>query len=125
MSMCPCGLIKAYKLCCEPLHRGKRHAQTAEELMRSRYSAYVQSKIQYLADTQLDPLDLKQAKKFSKQAKWQKLEVISTQDGQSEDTTGVVEFKAFYRMSGRLEVIHEVSYFEKKELGWLYLRPIE
>ena len=93
--------------------------------MRSRYSAYVQSKIQYLADTQLDPLDLKQAKKFSKQAKWQKLEVISTQGGQREDATGVVEFKAFYRMSGRLEVIHEVSYFEKKELGWLYLRPIE
>ncbi len=36
---CPCGSA-SYDACCGRLHRGEEQAATAEELMRSRYSAY-------------------------------------------------------------------------------------
>ncbi|MFN8363967.1 MAG: YchJ family metal-binding protein [Cloacibacterium normanense] len=35
---CPCCSGKLYEECCEPFHSKKRVSQTAEELMRSRYS---------------------------------------------------------------------------------------
>ncbi len=38
---CPCGLPDPYADCCGPLHDGRAQAVTAEQLMRSRYSAFV------------------------------------------------------------------------------------
>ena len=43
--ICPCGSNVAYNECCLPLIKGDRLALTAEELMRSRYSAYAMKKI--------------------------------------------------------------------------------
>ena len=37
---CPCGSLLAYAVCCGPLLTGERHAETAEALMRSRYTAF-------------------------------------------------------------------------------------
>ena len=45
---CPCGSNVAYNECCLPLIKGDRPALTAEELMRSRYSAYAMKEIGYL-----------------------------------------------------------------------------
>ena len=38
---CPCGSDAEYGVCCGPLHTGESSATTAEQLMRSRYAAYV------------------------------------------------------------------------------------
>ena len=40
MKDCPCGLPSPYADCCGPLIRGTGYADTAEDLMRSRYTAY-------------------------------------------------------------------------------------
>ena len=40
MALCPCGSEKIYTECCEPLIKGDRVAETAEALMRSRYTAH-------------------------------------------------------------------------------------
>ncbi len=40
MKNCPCGSGNAYSDCCEPVIKGSRPAETAEQLMRARYSAY-------------------------------------------------------------------------------------
>ena len=45
---CPCGSGDALHQCCGPLHRGRLKAETAEQLMRSRYSAYVLSEVDYM-----------------------------------------------------------------------------
>ncbi len=45
METCPCGLEKTYSECCEPLINGTRKAETAEELMRARYTAYSRAEI--------------------------------------------------------------------------------
>ena len=54
---CPCGGF-LYSSCCAPLHRGECQAATAEQLMRSRYSAYALGEVEYLLQTQLSPVPL-------------------------------------------------------------------
>ena len=47
---CPCGK-GSYTQCCEPLHLGTAKALTAEQLMRSRYSAFALQQIDYIVQT--------------------------------------------------------------------------
>jgi len=51
MENCKCCSGKAYKECCEPLITGSRKAETAEELLRSRYYAYATTEIDYIFNT--------------------------------------------------------------------------
>ena len=48
---CPCGSSLLFNDCCDPLIQGKVSAQTAEALMRSRYSGYVTGKTEYILST--------------------------------------------------------------------------
>jgi SEC-C motif-containing protein len=47
---CPCGGV-LFSDCCEPFLLGKKPAGTAEQLMRSRYSAYTRNLDAYLLAT--------------------------------------------------------------------------
>ena len=49
--LCPCGTGQSYVDCCGALHSGARTAATAEQLMRSRYSAFAVSDEDYLLRT--------------------------------------------------------------------------
>jgi len=51
MSECPCCSGRNYAECCEPLISGAVAAQTAEQLLRSRYSAHAVGAIDYIVDT--------------------------------------------------------------------------
>ena len=48
---CPCGRSLAYAACCSRWHEGPQYLQapTAEALMRSRYSAFVLGRHDYLS----------------------------------------------------------------------------
>jgi hypothetical protein len=48
---CPCGSGATYVACCAPLHTGTATATTAEQLMRSRYSAFAVRDQGYLLAT--------------------------------------------------------------------------
>ena len=50
-ALCPCGSQISLSNCCLPLLSGQTHAKTAEQLMRSRYSAHVLLQIEYLWQT--------------------------------------------------------------------------
>ena len=51
MDICPCGSTKPYADCCRPLIAGDRRAETAEQLMRSRYTAYVKKELAWLRES--------------------------------------------------------------------------
>lgn len=51
MTTCYCGSEQASTDCCQPLLLGNQHALTAEQLMRSRFSAYCTQQIDYIAQT--------------------------------------------------------------------------
>jgi uncharacterized protein YchJ len=48
---CWCGSARPFESCCGPLLEGRTRAVTAEQLMRSRYTAYVLSDADYLLRT--------------------------------------------------------------------------
>ena len=124
---CPCGTNLNYSVCCEPFHSHKALPETAEKLMRSRYSAYVVGKIDYIAETN-DPgskeaFDHEAAIAWSKKSEWQGLEIVTTRAGQAKDTEGEVEFKARYNSGEGDQVHHEISLFHKKGTTprWYYV----
>lgn len=125
-ALCPCGSSLKYKECCEPIIKGQQKAKTAEQLMRSRYTAYTQAQIDYLKKT-LAPesrsdFDESNTREWAKQAKWKSLEILSTEKGTENDTKGVVEFMAKYEHEGVVLEHHEVSTFRKSDSGdWYFI----
>jgi SEC-C motif-containing protein len=122
---CPCGGAEAYTNCCRILHRGETAAQTAEQLMRSRYSAYALKLIDYLVETthpDKRPTGLRQAiSDWAEQVEFYRLEIISTRQGQATDKIGKVEFIAHYRRQGKEERFRELSRFKRYARQWVYL----
>ena len=118
---CPCGLGENYKECCEIIHLDITKANTAEQLMRSRYSAFALANIDYLIlshHSKTNPLDEKQEiLAWAKSVKWQKLEIINS----SIDT---VEFKAYFKENDVDQLLHENSQFEKENNTWKYLDKV-
>lgn len=120
---CPCG-GSAYPSCCAPYIEAGATAETAEILMRSRYSAYVLGRIDYLSATHVpdlrDEFDEAQAAKWAAEATWQKLAVGPVQGGGPEDDVGFVEFSAHYVQNGKVEIHRERSRFVQEAGIWYY-----
>ncbi len=117
---CPCGRPADYAQCCGPLHAGTAVATTAEQLMRSRYSAYVRRDEAYLltswhASTRPAALDLA----AQSVPTWLGLEVKRyLPDGDH----AVVEFIARLRHGGgKAQRMHEVSRFVREDGRWYYV----
>ena len=125
---CPCG-GECYATCCEPFHLGTARPETAEQLMRSRYSAFSRNLIDYLIETHPSPeptAERRQALKASNRGvRWTRLRISASEAGGSADLSGTVTFEAHYRQSGQTHVLRECSRFgrEGEDLvgRWLYL----
>ncbi len=122
---CICGKPDHTNDCCGALISGAQTARTAEELMRSRYTAYVQGAIDYLAETQhphtADRFDEEAARNWSARAQWRGLRVVAVKDGGPADTEGVVEFIAHFAVEGQIQAHHERSRFRKLNGRWYYV----
>lgn len=122
---CPCGAAESYEKCCGPYLSGDAFPETAEKLMRSRYTAFTRADLEYIKKT-LAPesrkdFDMEENRKWAKQAKWQGLKILSTSKGGAEDKKGTVEFIATYEQNGESIDHHEVSQFRKDDKGhWLF-----
>ncbi len=124
MSACPCGSAKAYNDCCGPLIDDGKIADTAENLMRSRYTAYTRSAIDYLLKTthpgKTEDHDPDAMRKWAEESQWHGLEIISTEAGGPEDETGQVEFIARYTENGDKQEHHEIAEFKKQDGQWFF-----
>ena len=123
--LCPCGSGKPYNECCEPIIKGTSLAETAEALMRARYTAYEKHEIDFIVDScevtggEKD-IDYNATKAWSEESTWQGLKILRTEKGGPNDTEGVVEFEAVYSRKGLKDVHHETGYFKKIDEKWLY-----
>lgn len=122
---CPCGL-GTYASCCQPLHLGQAKAQTAEQLMRSRYSAFAKYEIDYIVKTtaigQRQALNVAAIADWSKSNQWLKLEVVQAKE-KIDKNHAQVEFKAHYHDGKQAQVHHEISRFVLHEGTWYFLHP--
>jgi SEC-C motif-containing protein len=121
---CPCGRIKEYEDCCGKAHQDISKALTAEDLMRSRYTAFKKVNGEYLMlshHSSTRPVSSNEVVAWTKSVKWLKLEVINTTGGGEDDAEGTVEFKAYYRENGKKQFKHEDSKFIRENGTWVYL----
>ncbi|MFC5194117.1 YchJ family protein [Bizionia hallyeonensis] len=122
---CYCGNNKTYNDCCEVFHLNQGKTETAEQLMRSRYSAFVIANGDYLMQTHHSssrPTSEKEAIiQWAQSVDWIKLEIINTTKGLKNDNEGTVTFNAYFYENGNVEIIHENSAFIKENKTWYYL----
>jgi SEC-C motif-containing protein len=118
---CPCGLPATYDECCGRLHRDEAQARTAEQLMRSRYSAFVVQDGAYLLKS-WHPATRPPAIDFDEGLRWDRLEILGTSEGSPFHTKGTVEFRAHYTQGGRKGRLHERSDFVRHEGAWVYVK---
>jgi SEC-C motif-containing protein len=100
--------------------RGEEFAQTAEKLMRSRYTAFAKGAEDYLLAS-WHPSTRPSRVKIDPEQKWIGLAIKSTEAGGVADDAGIVEFVARFKVAGKGHRLHERSLFELIEGRWYYL----
>ena len=120
---CPCGTGLAYDDCCGPLHTGATPAATAEQLMRSRYSAFAVGDAAYLLAT-WHPTTRPVALELDPGVRWLGLDVVATDGGGLLATEGTVEFVAHRISGGERGEQHEVSRFVREDGAWRYVDAV-
>nr|WP_321268019.1 YchJ family metal-binding protein [uncultured Sulfurimonas sp.] len=85
---------------------------TPQELMISRYEAFVKKDWDYIVETSIN----QKREEFSDldATQWLKLEIIDAYEN-------IVEFKAYYKLDAKVYLLHEKSTFTKINGIWKYL----
>ena len=159
LQTCPCQINPSsnvmsapllYSDCCQPYHDGICHkaankeaneetdnpndvkAESAERLMRSRYSAFVLVKPEYIVKTTLPVqqalLDIQAIESWAKETDWAGLEIVA-HTPQLGKRHAQVEFRAYFNMSDGLQAHHELSAFAQMKskannnARWYFLDP--
>ena len=125
MSQCYCGSGLEFSACCEPVLEGVSPAETAEQLMRARYSAFASQQADFL-HTSLHPEhrhdhDVAATRRWAENSQWLGLEIIAVEAGEADDSEGSVEFVATYKEKGLVHPYHELSNFRKVDGIWYYV----
>ncbi|MGR6980579.1 YchJ family protein [Testudinibacter sp. P27/CKL/0425] len=126
VSLCPCQSGKQYADCCAPLHQANTFASSAEQLMRSRYAAYVLQQIDYLVQTtvpaQQPQLQIDAMQRWSASTAWGGLTILHhiPKIGKRH---AQVEFNAYFRHANERKQHHELSTFVRIGERWYFLDP--
>ena len=125
MAGCYCGSGVAYESCCGPIHEGRVKAETAEQLMRARYSAFGANQAEFLHQS-LHPdhrhdHDVQATRRWAENSQWLGLQIVKVQGGGESDEEGSVEFIATYKEQGMVRPHHEISRFLKHDGAWYFV----
>lgn len=121
--LCPCQSQLEYQKCCGPFLTHIALPATPEALMRSRYTAYTQARIDYILETMrgkaISHFSPQEATQWAKQVTWLGLQIIKAEP--AIDNKGYVEFVARYSQDHQEQQLHEVSEFEYDHGRWYYV----
>ena len=118
---CLCGLEQSYKNCCGRFVDSNRLIETPEQLMRSRYSAYVLKNESYLLNSWHASTRPKSLELAHDSTQWEKLKIISTVE---KDVCFVAFFTQDNVNKEKTYALTELSHFVKEE-EWFYLNGDE
>lgn len=125
-NICPCGNQQEFSHCCEPFLLGNAIPETPEQLMRSRYSAYVCKNADYLINTWHPDSKAQNFReeiiKSFESTQWLGLHVISSSYAKNSDEA-YVEFSACFidEKADDKQLIHERSRFLRTNTRWYYI----
>ena len=123
---CYCGSQVAFSDCCLPFINRSRKPATAEQLMRSRFSAFCTHNGDYLFATHHEHyrtgLTAENLTLSAKQTTWVNLDVVS-HNNLGEQVSNV-HFKAWFIEDGYLRCMEENSRFTCSDGQWFYCEPM-
>ena len=99
-----CCSSKPFQACCEPFIKGDKTPVTAEQLMRSRFSAYATAQYAYILDTYTQEkqqgLSVDDLAQSAQGAKWFALQVHYAQSEESAEpnTSATLHFHIFQEL---------------------------
>lgn len=114
---CDCGSGSSYVACCGRLHAGSP-AKDAEELMRSRYTAFCRGDTAYLLKSwavESRPVSLS----LDSGQEWTGLEINRHEMTGSD--TALVQFTATWQKGTKKGQVAETSRFRREGEGWVYI----
>jgi SEC-C motif domain protein len=120
---CPCGSGSTFDACCEPIIKGTHQPETAEQLMRARYSAFVTGAIDFIVSSthtrSRNDIDLSFIRDWSQNSTWHALEILETKD--VNENKAFVSFEARYTQNGEEQRHREKSLFEREDGEWRFV----
>ncbi len=120
---CPCGSGASFAGCCERVIKGEREPETAEELMRARYSAFAAGAIDFIvASTHSSTrreVDVAYTTEWSKDSVWEGLQILETKEVSPDQS--LVSFEARFTQHGKEQVHREKSVFEREDGHWKFV----
>ena len=121
--ICPCTSGSRFADCCEPVISGERQSQTAEELMRARYSAFATGAIDFIVasthSTTRAEIDIPYITDWSQNSTWRGLQIIETKS--IGDNKAYVSFEANFTQAGKDQNHREKSLFEREHGEWRFV----
>lgn len=121
--LCPCGYGATFADCCEPVIKSEREPETAEELMRARYSAFAAGAIDFIVASTHSrtrgEVDIPYTTEWSRNSIWQGLQIIETKD--VDENKSLVSFEAKFSQQGAEQIHREKSVFEREEGQWRFV----
>jgi SEC-C motif-containing protein len=122
---CPCTSKLTFDKCCEPFLTGKVIPESAEKLMRSRFTAYALNRADYLVETTASEkraeLDVEDLSRYCRAVTCISLKILSRQAGGPQDENGVVIFHASLQINGKRMLHRERSTFRREDGRWFYV----
>lgn len=122
---CPCGTGLAFDQCCQPIIEGARIPETAEALMRARYTAYTQAAMDFLRESlhpdRRDEHDAESVRAWAAESQWHGLEILTLEDGGPEDELGLVEFACEFTREEERHRHHERARFARHDGNWYFV----
>ena len=120
---CPCGSGANFADCCEQIINGERASESAEELMRARYSALATGSIDFIVastHSRTRPeIDLKYTREWSLTSTWRGLQIFETKV--SDDNKAYVSFEALFTQAGKDQSHREKAEFELENGEWRFV----
>ena len=122
---CPCGSGLTFGQCCEPILKRERLPATAEQLMRSRFTAHAIGDHRHLHRTYLETARKPYVEEPVQgvEPTWTRLVVHQHEVGAKPDTA-FVDFSAYYRDGDTEQAMHEKSEFQRIDGEWFFKRPV-
>lgn len=129
MSNCPCGSGVDLAECCQPVISGELKAQSAEKLIRARYTAHTLGEMDFILATHhpstRNDIDEAATERWARESTWLGFDIIKADEEDDASTSSRIEFMARYRDGARRRhTHHERAVFEKYHGQW-YFRDAE
>ena len=121
-ALCHCGSQVLLEDCCFPIIKGRIKAKNAEQLMRSRYTAYVLLDDAYILRS-WHPSKRPNQIELDSSVLWTGLQVVKVTALKKKKAfaDATVEFIARFSQQGSTGEMHELSQFKHEDGHWYYI----